>query len=87
MSIPSDIVEPIDNDDELTNEAEEKQFEDDLENIDAIEQIKADMSVPAGVAEMAQPTSVRHRRFHFLSRIPFVSRAALVKRITSCLIL
>ena len=85
MSIPSEIVEPVHYDDELTTEAEEKQFEDEMEDIDAIEQIKAEMSVPAGAAEMVQPTSVRHRRSHFLSKIPFVSRDTLVKHITRIL--
>ena len=57
-------------DEELSNDAEEKHFEKEMEDIDAIENIRAEMDIPAGAAEMTQQTSVRRRRYAFLSKLP-----------------
>ena len=59
-----------DNDEGLTNEAQEKHFDNEMEDIDEIEHIKAEMDIPAGAAEMAQQTSVRRKRYAFLSKVP-----------------
>lgn len=59
-----------DNDEELADEAQEKHFDNEMEDIDEIEHIRAEMDIPAGAAEMAQQTSVRRKRFAFLSKVP-----------------
>jgi hypothetical protein len=63
------IVESDDND-RLSNNAQEKQFEAEINNLDDISPFQVDMSVSAGVAEMVQKTSVVHKQLHFLSKIP-----------------
>ncbi|CAF1202712.1 unnamed protein product [Rotaria sordida] len=60
-----------DDDDELSNDAQDKKFEE-LDDIDTVQQIQTNMTVPSGAAEMTQQTSVHHRWFTFLSKIPFV---------------
>ncbi|CAF4027727.1 unnamed protein product, partial [Rotaria sordida] len=60
-----------DDDDELSNDAQDKRFEE-LDDIDTVQQIQTNMTVPSGAAEMIQQTSVHHRWFTFLSKIPFV---------------
>jgi hypothetical protein len=59
-----------DNDDDLSNDIKEKEFEEELDDIDIIQQIQTDMSVPPGAAETTQQTSVRSKQFLFLSKIP-----------------
>jgi hypothetical protein len=59
-----------DDDDDLSIDGQEKEFEKQLDDIDTIQQIQTDMSVPPGAAEMTQQTSVRSKRFGFLSKIP-----------------
>jgi hypothetical protein len=59
-------------DDELSNEAQEKQLEQELDEIDMVQQVQASMSVPPGAAEMTPP-SVRSNRLAFLSKLPLVS--------------
>jgi hypothetical protein len=61
-----------DDDDELSNEAEEKQFEEELDDLDTIQQLQNEMNIPGGTAEMNQQTSVRSGRFLFLSKLPLV---------------
>jgi hypothetical protein len=57
-------------DDDLSNDEQEKQFEEELDEIDTIQQIQNTMIVPPGVAEMTPQTTTRSRRFHLLSKIP-----------------
>jgi hypothetical protein len=59
-----------DDNDDLTINGQEKEFEKGLDDIDTIQQIQTDMSVPPGAAEMTQRNSVRSKRFGFLSKIP-----------------
>ncbi len=59
-----------DDDDDLSNDIQEKEFEEELDDIDTIQQIQTDMSVPPGAAETTQQTSVRSKQFLFLSKIP-----------------
>jgi len=59
-----------DDDDDLSIDGHEKEFENGLDDIDTIHQLQTEMSVPPGAAEMTQQTSVRSKRFRFLSRIP-----------------
>jgi hypothetical protein len=59
-----------DDNDDLSIDGQEKEFEKQLDDIDTIQQIQTDMSVPPGAAEMTQQTSVRSKRFRFLSKLP-----------------
>jgi hypothetical protein len=60
----------VSDDDDLSNDEQEKQFEEKLDEIDAIQQIQNNMIVPPGVAEMTPQTTTPSRRFHLLSKIP-----------------
>jgi hypothetical protein len=62
------IVES-DDDDRLSNNAQEKQFEAELNNLDDINPFQVDMSVSARAAEMVQKTSVVYKQLLFLSKI------------------
>ena len=53
-------------DDDLSEDGQEKQFENEIEDIDGMEQIQAEMNVPPGAAETIQQTSGRSKRFLFL---------------------
>lgn len=50
-----------------------KQFEEELDDINTVQQIHTDITVPPAADEMAQQTSVPPQRFMFLSKIPLVS--------------
>jgi hypothetical protein len=54
----------------LSNNAQEKQFAAEINNLDDISPFQVDMSVSARVAEMVQKTSVVYKQLHFLSKIP-----------------
>ncbi len=62
----------MDDDDDFINDVQEKEFEEELDDIDSIQQIQANMSVPPSVAEMTPQTNIRSRRFRFFSKIPLV---------------
>jgi len=78
MSIPNEYEfdhsndNHVRDDDDLSNDDQEKEFEQELDDIDTIQQIQNNMSVPPGAAEMNQQKHARSRRFLFLSKIPLV---------------
>jgi hypothetical protein len=53
----------------LSNNAQEKQFAAEINNLDDISPFQVDMSVSARVAEMVQKTSVVYKQLLFLSKI------------------
>ncbi len=57
-------------DDDLSNDDQEKQFEEELDDIDTNQQIQNNMAVSPGAAEMTPQTNGYSRRFRFLSKIP-----------------
>ena len=69
-SVKVRIVEGNHDDEQLSTAEEEKQFEEEIEDIDAVEQIQTDMVVPPGAAEMTQATSGSRRNLRFLSKLP-----------------
>jgi hypothetical protein len=63
----------ISDDDDLSNDEQEKQFEEKLKEIE-IDQIQSDaMATPPGIIETIEPTSIRKNRYFLLSKIPLVS--------------
>ena len=66
-----EIVEDHNNDDDrLSNEQEEQRFEEEIEDLDAVEQIQVEMAVPPGAAEMTQTTSGGRGKLSILSKLP-----------------
>ncbi len=59
-------------DDDLSNDDQEKEFEEELDDIDTIQQIQNNMSAPSGAVEMNPQKTIRSGRFLFLSKIPLV---------------
>ncbi|CAF3295551.1 unnamed protein product, partial [Rotaria sp. Silwood2] len=80
ISVP--IVPKIDNsndhrdhaEDDLGDDAQEKQIQIELDDIDIIEQVQLDMIVPPGAAGMIQQTSVRRKRLFFF-KMPFYRKS------------
>ncbi|CAF3938442.1 unnamed protein product [Rotaria sordida] len=70
----------LDDNNDLSNDAQEKQLEEELDDIDALQQIQADISDPPGAAEMTQHTSVRSKQLISLSKIPFFRQSKEPKK-------
>ncbi|CAF3335982.1 unnamed protein product [Rotaria sp. Silwood2] len=67
-------------DDDVSNDAQEKKIEEELDDIDALQQIQADMTNPPGAIEMTQDTSGRSKRLCFLSKIFFFRQSKESKK-------
>ncbi len=62
----------VHDDDDLSNDDQEKQFEDELDDIDTNQQIQNNMAISPGATEMTPQIATPSRRFRFLSKIPSV---------------
>jgi hypothetical protein len=62
----------VPDDDDLSNDDQEKQFEDELDDIDTNQQIQNNMAISPGATEMTPQIATPSRRFRFLSKIPSV---------------
>ena len=65
-------MDNVRDDDELSNDEQEQHFEAEINEIDAIQNIKSDILTTPGTAEMMQQTSTTQHRFGFLSKLPYV---------------
>ncbi|CAF5081195.1 unnamed protein product, partial [Rotaria sp. Silwood1] len=81
ISIPNEPeIDHSQDDDDLSDDAQEKQYEEELDDVDTLQQIQADISKPPGTAEMPQHISAHSKRAIFLSKIPFFRQSKQPKK-------
>lgn len=63
-------IERVRDDDELSTDEQEKQLEEELDDIDAIQIAQAELSAVPGIAEIAPRASVSQKKLNYLSKLP-----------------